>query len=116
MRRPSPCLAMVFLLGCTEQPVACDAFLQAPIGDDGCHISVGECERVDVATVVCLEQQCDCYTMAYDEIDLGLDEPDASFSQRATCALSSDDPADHRAIEELFESDCGYRLVNGGSS
>ena len=38
------------------------------------------------------------------------------FFQKRTCDLSSDEPTEHRDFELLFESECGYRLVKGGSS
>ena len=116
MKRRSLILALAFSFGCAEAPQACEAFIQSPVGSDGCHISVGECTDLDVATAVCLDNQCHCFKMAYQDIDLDGDVPDASFSQKQTCDLSSDEPAEHRDFEMVFESDCGYRLVKGGSS
>jgi hypothetical protein len=116
MKSRSLTLALAFAFGCSEAPQACEAFIQAPLGGEGCHVSVGECIDLDVATAVCVDGQCHCFKKAYQDIDLDEEVPDASFSQKRTCDLSSDEPAEHRDFELLFESECGYRLVKGGSS
>ena len=116
MKRWILSLTLVLCFGCAEAPQACEAFIQAPVGDDGCHVSVGECTDLEVATAVCTDNQCDCFKLGYQDIDLDEDVPDTSFRQKRTCDLSSDEPAQHRDFELLFESECGYRLVKGGSS
>lgn len=116
MNRWIPSLTLVLSLGCAEAPQACEAFFTTPVGDNGCRVSVGECVDLAVATAVCSDRSCLCFKLDYPDIDLDEDVADASFPQRDTCALSSDEPADHRAMEELFESECGYRLVKGGGS
>ncbi len=116
MKRWILSLTLALSFGCAEAPQACEAFFTAPVSDNGCRVSVGECTDLAVATAVCIERECQCFKLDYPDIDLDEEAPDETFPQRDTCALSSNDPADHRAMEELFESECGYRLLKGGDS
>ena len=116
MKRWILSLTLTLSFGCAEAPQACEAFFAGPVGENGCRVSVGECTDLAVATAVCTDRQCECFKLDYPDIVLDEEVSDASFPQRDTCALSSDEPADHRSIEELFESECGYRLVKGGGA